>query len=140
VTATTATSGPGGAERSSGAVEPRRRPGTTTIADRVVEKIASRAVTEVESATGAARTVLGVPLGGTDDHTPARVEATVDGGIVSVRVSMSVRWPRSVREVTTEVREHVTGQVERLTALTVAEVDITVPTLLQAESRQSRVQ
>jgi len=114
--------------------------GATTIADRVVEKIAVRAVSEVDAATGVARTILGVPIGSTDETSHARVDATVDGGLVSVRVTMSVTWPTSVRHVTTRVRDHVTGRIESLTALHVAEVDITVPTLRVAESRHSRVQ
>ena len=64
---------------------PTRRDGggprRTSVADRVVNKVAARAVAEVESATGTARHLLGVSLGPTTEQTQARVDATVDGGL-----------------------------------------------------------
>jgi uncharacterized alkaline shock family protein YloU len=106
--------------------------GATSIADRVVEKIAAQAVAEVDCATGATRRVLGMGLGSASHTTPARVHAQVDGNLVTVEVSMSVVWPASVRSVTREVRRHVTDRVHELTGLRVAEVDIAVPTLVAA--------
>lgn len=113
--------------------------GITTIADRVIEQIVAQAVAEVDRATGSARQVLGVSLGSTDESTRARVSASVDGGIVSVHVVLAVRWPHPVREVTREVREHVTATVARLAGLRVADVDIEVTELLTATSPPSRV-
>lgn len=113
--------------------------GTTTIADRVVERIAAQAVAEVDRAAGATRQVLGVSLGSTDETTKARVSATVDGGIVSVHVVLAVRWPHPVREVTREVRDHVSEQVAQLTGLRVADVDIEVAELLTATTPAARV-
>jgi uncharacterized alkaline shock family protein YloU len=104
--------------------------GATTIADRVVEKIAAQAVAEVDCATGATRRVLGVGVGTTSQATPARVHADVDGHLVMVRVSMSVVWPASVRAVTRQVRSNICERVHTLAGLEVAEVDIDVPTLL----------
>lgn len=115
-------------------------PGRTVIADRVVERIAGQAVSEVEMATGAARQVLGVSLGSADEGTPARVSATVDGGIVSVHAVVAVIWPKPVREVTREVREHVMWRVHKLTGLRVADVDIEVAELVTAPAPQRRVQ
>lgn len=113
--------------------------GTTTIADRVVEKIAAQAVAEVDRASGATRQVFGVSLGATDDTTRARVSATVDGGLVSVRVVLAVRWPHPVREVTREVRDHVMSKVAALTGLHVADVDIEVAELVTAAAPTRRV-
>ena len=107
--------------------------GRTRIADRVVEKVAARAVAEVDNATGVARQVLGVRLGAAGDDAPARVNADVDGGVVLVRVTMAVQWPAPVREVTRQVRAHVTDRVAELTGLQVAGVDIDVSTLLRAD-------
>lgn len=107
--------------------------GRTRIADRVVEKIAARAVAEVDNATGVARKVLGIHLGRTGGDAPARVNADVDGGVVLVRVSMAVRWPVPVRAVTRQVRAHVTDRVAELTGLQVTEVDIDVSTLQRAD-------
>lgn len=115
-------------------------PGRTTIADRVVERIAAQAVAEVDCATGVARQVLGVTLGSTDEHTRARVSADVDGGVVSVRVVLSVIWPSPVRTVTRHVREHVTTQVQQFTGLRVADVDVRVTELLTATTPPGRVQ
>lgn len=113
--------------------------GDLHIADRVVEKVAARAVEEVDRATGTPRRVLGVSLGAADGDDPARVDARVDGGIVSVSVSMSVRWPAPVRAVAQQVRAQVRERVQTLTGLEVAEVDIDIPTLVSATSRRKRV-
>jgi uncharacterized alkaline shock family protein YloU len=114
-------------------------PGRTTIADRVVERIAAQAVAEVDRATGTARQLLGVSLGSTTATTPARVTADVDGGIVSVQVDLAVIWPNPVRAVTRQVRQHVTDRVEQLTGLQVAEVDVQVSDLLTMTSAPARV-
>ena len=111
--------------------DPNGGPGTTRIADKAVEKIAQHSVDNVDRASGAARHVLGVKVGSLDEDTPARVHATVDGDLVSVAVSMAVRWPESVRQVTRQARTAITQDVTRLTGMRVAEVDITVPELLR---------
>lgn len=113
--------------------------GTTTIADRVVERIAAQAVAEVDRAAGATRQLLGVSLGSADETTRARVSATVDGGIVSVFVVLAVIWPHPVREVTRKVRDHVSARVQDLTGLRVADVDIEVAELLTSTTPPPRV-
>lgn len=112
--------------------------GRTRISDRVVEKIAARAVAEVDRATGTPRHLLGVRLGSTGSDTPARVDADVDGGIVTVAVTMAVQWPAPIRTVTRQVRAHVTERLETLTGLQVAQVDIDVPTLLTHTDDENR--
>ncbi len=113
--------------------------GRLTIADRVVEKVAARAVAEVDRATGAPRTVLGQTVGRATEDTPARTSAQVDGDIVTVTVSMSVAWPAPVRDVTAEVRRRVVQRIGELVGLHVAEVDIDVPTLLTRHTPVPRV-
>ena len=122
-TATTALDQSAVAEHPELAVEER---GTTTIADRVVERIAAQAVAEVDNATGAARSLLGVTLGSTTAETAARVSARVDGPTATVEVSMTVIYPASVRDVTRQVRRHLTERVRELTGVDVAQVDIDV--------------
>ena len=112
--------------------------GRTRIADRVVEKIAARAVAEIDRAAGVPGRVLGVRLGSTGPDTRARVDADVDGRVVTVRVSMAVRWPASVRAVTRQVRAHVAERLQALTGLRVEQVDIDVPTLLAATDDEDR--
>ena len=113
--------------------------GRLVIDDKVVEKVAAQAVTEVDRATGAPRTVLGQALGSAAEDTPARTSARVDGDLVTVTVSMSVQWPAPVREVAAQVRSRVVERVQQITGLTVAEVDIDVPTLLTRRSAPARV-
>lgn len=123
---------------SSGLPAPEAR-GTTRIADKVVERIAARAVSEVARATGAPRVVFGQTLGSTTEKTDARVSAQVDGEVVMVDVAMAVQWPAPIREVTQQVRERVAARVNELTGLSVLEVDIDVATLLTDEPRAPRV-
>lgn len=127
-------------ESATASTSPQRRPqgdaearGQLTVADRVVEKVAARAVTEVDGAVGAPPTLLGQPLGRTRADTPARTSATVDGEVVSVEVSMGVEYPRSVREVAAAVRHHLMERIGELTGLRVAEVDIEVARLVRIQ-------
>lgn len=112
-------------------------PGRLTIADRVVEKIASQAANEVDRATGAPRRVLGVHVGG-DDRAP-QVDAHVDGGIATVSIVMSVAWPSPVREVTRRVRAQVTERLADLAGITRAQVDIRVSALSAETTTERRV-
>lgn len=121
-----------------GAVEVAGR-GRTRIAERVVERIAARAVAEIDRATGAPRHVFGVRLGPAGPGSRAHVRADVDGGVATVRVSMAVRWPASVPAVTRQVRGHVTERLWALTGLRVEQVHIDVPVLLTAADETGRV-
>jgi uncharacterized alkaline shock family protein YloU len=109
-----------------------------SIDDRVVEKMAARAAVEIPDAGGAAPRVLGRSLPGagafgtrqTSLTALPRVSADVDGSIVILDLSISVRWPASVPEVSSAVREHVRSRVSDLTGLTVTEVVISVTDLV----------
>ncbi len=124
----TTTAGPGlaAATASDGefALPPPEARGGLQIDDRVVEKIAARAVSEVEYATGVSRQLLG--LGRGRSRTTARVSASVDGDIATLRVTMMVLWPASVPEVTQRVREHVASRLAELASLRTAEVNVEV--------------
>jgi uncharacterized alkaline shock family protein YloU len=114
--------------------------GTTTIADRVVERIAARAAGEVDQASGAPRRILGRSLGRDDDaDRRASADARVDGRIVTLAITLAVQWPANVREVAEQVRRHVAERVRELTGLEVAEVDVDVPTLLSGARPAPRV-
>jgi uncharacterized alkaline shock family protein YloU len=106
------------------ALPPVEARGGLEIADRVAQKIAAQALSEVENATGVSRQVLG--LGRGRSRTTARVSASVDGDIATVQVTMSVLWPAPVPEVTQRVREHVASRLAELASLRAAEVDIEV--------------
>lgn len=122
--------------------EPGQR-GSLTIADRVVEKVASQAVIEVDLATGTPRTLLGRTLSGRtpepDPDRPARADAHVDGDLVTVAVTLAVQWPAPVRQVADEVRRHLSARIAEITGLQVAQVDVDVTALVTGRRPAARV-
>lgn len=112
--------------------------GMISINDRVVEKMAARAAADIADAGAAAPRVLGRSVTGaavvgaraTSLTGLPKASADVDGSIVILDLSISVRWPASVPEVTSAVREHVRSRVHELTGLTVTEVSIAVTGLV----------
>jgi uncharacterized alkaline shock family protein YloU len=110
--------------------------GTTAIADRVVEKIATHAVTESEGAGGAGRRMLGMPVSRADLDKRARVRADIDGDLVTLDVALSVAYPMPAREVTAQVRRQVMERVSTLTGLDVREVDIDITRLVSEPPRR----
>ena len=115
-------------------------PGTLTVSDTAVERIAARAVTEVDGVGGAATRVLGVAVGSEDLDNTAQVSATVTGTTATLDVRVSVTYPASVARTTQATREHLTRRVRELTGLTVSRVDITVTALLSTAATTRRVQ
>jgi uncharacterized alkaline shock family protein YloU len=112
--------------------------GMISINDRVVEKMAARAAVEIPDAGAAAPRVLGHSVTGgaafgarrTSLTALPKASADVDGSVVILDLSISVRWPASVPEVSSAVREHVRSRVSELTGLTVTEVSISVTDLV----------
>jgi uncharacterized alkaline shock family protein YloU len=98
-----------------------RPPGTITIAERVVEKLAARAVLDLPDAAAAGHRVLG--------RAAPNVSARVDGEVAVIDLEIGVRWPAPVPQVTTAVRRHVRERLTALTGLTIAEVRIVVTDL-----------
>jgi uncharacterized alkaline shock family protein YloU len=140
------------ADMAAGHAVPSSLPGHTelgmiSIKDRVVEKMAGGAAAEIPDAGAAAPRVLGrsvtgaTALGARTTSLTAlpKASADVDGSIVILDLSISVRWPASVPEVTSAVREHVRSRVQELTGLTVAEVSISVTDLATRLPGPSRV-
>lgn len=121
--------------------------GRIDISDSVVAKIAGRAALEHPDAGAAATTLLGVTLPGagllgtktTDLHELPKTSATVDGSVATVELTLSVRWPKSVAQVTGAVRDHVRGRLTELTGLDVTEVRISVTDLATTFAAPPRV-
>ncbi len=123
--------------------------GQIAVADDVVAKLASRAAVEVDGVGAAARRLLGKELsGGPLDKLGMKSSelgalptctAQVDGHLAFVDITLSVRYPNSVRHVAAAVRDHVTAQVGRMTGLQVVEVDIKVPALVRDLPRSQRI-
>lgn len=120
--------------------------GSISISDSVVAKIAAKAAAEIPDAGAAATSVLGnLPGAGllgarsTDLDALPKVQASVDGALAVLTISMSVRWPCSVAGTTHAVREHVRRRVTELTGLDVTEVRISVTDLATSLAPPPRV-
>ena len=109
--------------------------GRTAIADRVVARVATRAVAEVEQTGGAARQLIGVAIGRETGEGMARVSARIDGHLAMIEMRLSLTYPAPVRTLTREVRQHVIERVTGLTGLEVRHVDIEVARLLRGGKR-----
>lgn len=104
--------------------------GRTTIADRVVTKVAAQAVTEVEQTGGAAMQLIGFRVGRETGKGPARVSVRIDGHLAMIEMRLTLAYPAPVRTLTREVRKHVIERVTSLTGIEVRHVDIEVTRLL----------
>jgi uncharacterized alkaline shock family protein YloU len=100
--------------------------GRTTIADRVIERIAVQAVGEVGAAGGAARRMLGVAVGGAGLDKDAQVTVTAAGGTAALAVQLSVAYPAPIARTAREARQRLIDRIEELTGHAVSRVDITV--------------
>ena len=105
--------------------------GETIIAPAVVEKIASRAASEVDGVGGVVQTGLSRLLPWTvGGDSPARASAEVGGETVTVDLTVNVLYPEPVAVVTNEVRAQVTRKLAELCGLRATEVNIAVPALV----------
>ena len=109
--------------------------GRTTIADRVVTRVAARAVAEVEQTGGAARQLIGITIGPQTGEGTARVSARTDGHLAMIQLRLSLAYPAPVRALTREVRRHVIERVTGLTGFEVRHVDIEVTRLVRGRNR-----
>lgn len=104
--------------------EPRRR-GRLIMPERVIEKIAGQAASEVAQASGRSGGVLGfgaVP----DGSARPRVEVDLSAESADLSIKVGVAYPGSIRAATQQIRDHVTQRVEQLTGVDVRRVDIDV--------------
>jgi len=113
---------------------PSAERGRTTIADRVVTKVAAIAATEVESVvdTRSGWTTIvrrGLP----------HAEAVVAGGTTRIAVEVAATWPAPLAQVSSDVRDHVTTRVADLTGTRVSRVDVTVADVVHQAAPARRV-
>ncbi|MDA0562901.1 Asp23/Gls24 family envelope stress response protein [Streptomonospora sp. S1-112] len=113
---------------------PADQRGRTVIGADVVAAIAARAASRVAGVgragggagaapgTGRTRSVAGVR---------ARAGISGNGDTATLRLRIAVRYPRSVREVTREVRAHTARTVQDLTGMAVRRVDIEIADLVR---------
>lgn len=105
--------------------------GVTSISEDVVAKVASIAAREVDGVeslggtlSGALGSVVGRIRG--DEHKTNGVGVEVGTRQAAVDLSMTVRYPASITEVTGAVRQNVIDRIESMTGLEVVEVNIAV--------------
>jgi len=105
--------------------------GETIIGPTVVEKIATRAASEVDGVGGVVQTglsrLLPWSVGG---DSPARASAEVGTDTVTVDLTVNVLYPQPVAAVTNEVRSQVIRRLSELCGLRATEVNIAVPALV----------
>lgn len=105
--------------------------GETIIGPTVVEKIATRAASEVGGVGGVVQTGLSRLLPWTvGGDAPARASAEVGTGTVTVDLTVNVLYPQPVAAVTNEVRSQVIRRLSELCGLRATEVNIAVPSLV----------
>ncbi|MER6998375.1 hypothetical protein [Streptomyces sp. NPDC000410] len=103
---------------------PAAERGATTIADRVVAKIATRAAREA---------LEHVPEGGAEPH----AAVTVHHGHVRVRVGLELDYPCDIGAQCGAVRRRVTQRVETLAGMAVSEVAVQVERLHSVHTRRA---
>ena len=105
--------------------------GETIIGPTVVEKIASRAASEVDGVGGVVQTGLSRLLPWTvGGEAPARASAEVNVDTVTVDLTVNVLYPHPVAAVTNQVRTQVIRRLSELCGLRATEVNIAVPALV----------
>ncbi|RBY79022.1 Asp23/Gls24 family envelope stress response protein [Blastococcus sp. TF02A-26] len=119
--------------------DPQER-GSLTIADRVVERVAGYAVTQVEGATAAPRRILGITVGDVRPEKEAAVSARVDGHTATVQATVAIGWPASVRQVASQLRQRIREDVGHITGVEVAHIDVEVVSLSTPPTARRRVQ
>lgn len=105
--------------------------GETIIGATVVEKIATRAASEVDGVGGVLQTGLSRLLPWTvGGDSPARASAEVGTDTVTVDLTVNVLYPQPVAAVTNEVRTQVIRRLSELCGLRATQVNIAVPALV----------
>jgi uncharacterized alkaline shock family protein YloU len=112
--------------------------GRTTIADGVVAKLANLAARQVEEVVSlggvldsAISSVVARVRG--DEHRTAGIGVDVGLRRAAVDLSVALRYPAPLEEVTERIRATVVERVEAITGLEVLEVNVTVTDLVLDE-------
>ncbi|NYE71937.1 Asp23/Gls24 family envelope stress response protein [Microlunatus parietis] len=104
--------------------DPRTR-GRLTIPQRVVQRIAAQAASEIAAAGGRAGGLLG--LGGrVEQGARPKVTATLSSESVDLAIELALDYPVSLRTAARQVRDHVAERVRTLTGVAVHRIDLTV--------------
>ncbi|MBA3527807.1 MAG: Asp23/Gls24 family envelope stress response protein [Propionibacteriaceae bacterium] len=104
--------------------DPAQR-GRLVVAEKVIEKIASQAASEVSVSAGRSGGILGI---GAHTDTTARPKVTVElsGRTATIEVETGVVYPTPLKQATGRIRDHIISRVQELTGVDVRRVDITI--------------
>ena len=109
--------------------------GRTTLADRVIRKVAIQAALEIRHCAGVDRTALGVKVG----RASVNAAAVTDGAITGLSLTLAVEYPAPIIATTREIRSRVQQRVQTLCGLAVDHIDITVADLPYPDRKKGRV-
>ena len=110
--------------------EPAHR-GTLSINDRVVERIAAKAAARHPLVGAGSGGLLGIGEKRDFNALPP-VNVTLAGNVASVSLKLGLRFPSDLRAITSQIREGIVADLNRLAAVTAAPVDIEVQWLENA--------
>ena len=111
--------------------------GTVRIADDVLAIIAGTAALEAEGVAGLAGYYSNdVNNKAVRKHMAKGVNVKVEDDCASFHIVISVKFGTKLQEVSREVQQRVKGAIETMTGLTVAEVNISVNTLVDENKRR----
>ena len=135
VAATSLGAPPSREEGSPAAEETDRRdgPGRLRIDPRVVQKLAARAANEVDGVSGASAGGVGRAI-----LRPVPPSTPLDQLSIDLDLTVSVRYPLSLRVVVEKLASHVSSRVEQLTGRPVRHVNVTVQRLGEAADGADR--
>ena len=109
--------------------------GQVQIADEVVAIIAGLAAMEVDGVSSMAGTSTRDLLSKLGKKNLAKgVRVDVLDGVVTVSLALNLRFGKNIMEVSSKVQERVTTAIENMTGLTVADVNVKVAGVDDAES------
>ena len=101
--------------------------GEVKIADEVVAIIAALAATEVDGVASMAGNITNEVIGKLGIKNLSKgVKVDVLEGVVTVSLALNLKYDYSIMEVTKKVQEKVKNEVENMTGLEVADVNIKV--------------
>ena len=115
---------------------PARR-GGLTIADKVVERTAGQVLKDLPGVGGTSSGLFGIGASSSLDTRPS-VDVTLSGRSCTLAVQLGLVYPTPIAEATEHVRSTLSTEVERLTGVTVRQVDISVQWLAPESSGANR--
>ncbi|WP_166821278.1 Asp23/Gls24 family envelope stress response protein [Brevibacterium limosum] len=101
------------------------RRGGLTIADKVVERTAGQVLKDLPGVGGTSSGLFGIGASSGLDTRPS-VDVTLSGRSCTLAVRLGLAYPTPIAEATERLRTTLSAEVERLTGVTVRQVDISV--------------